>query len=73
MEIQLAEEKLRCCENSLEKVYLAHGFSYDRFKSKLAKHGALHYTALLDAKAFESITFIFESIHIHNAVVMPTR
>ena len=47
--------------------------SYDRFKSKQAKHGAMQYTALPDAKAFESITFIFESIHIHNAVVMATR
>ena len=37
------------------------------------KQNMAHYTALPDAKAFESITFIFESMHLHNAVVTPTR
>ena len=32
-----------------------------------------NYTALPDAKAFENVTFIFESIHLHNDVVTPTR
>ena len=37
------------------------------------KQNMAHYTALPNAKAFESINFIFESIHLHNAVVTPTR
>ena len=37
------------------------------------KQNMANYTALPDAKAFESITFICESIHLHNAVVTPTR
>ena len=71
MEIQLAEEKLCCRENSLEEIGLAHGFPMT--DSSQHKQNMANYTALPDAKAFERITFIFESIHLHNAAVTPTR